>query len=187
MLVITIPAGEIFNEKTGKFEKINSCVFKLEHSLLSLYKWESKHHVHFLENKELTNDDIIDYIKCMTTNYVDDKCYDYLTSEHIMQIKNYIADPMTATTFYDPYAKNSSGSNEIITAEVIYSSMIILGIPVDIFEKRHLNHLLTLIKVCSEKQNPDINKPKVNNNDIMRHYSELNKKRIAEAKSKGKK
>ena len=186
MLSLTIPGGEVYNEGTCKFEKIEPCTLKLEHSLLSLYKWEAKHHVHFLDNKNLTEDDVFDYIKCMTINPVDDKVYNYLTQENIKAIKDYIEDPMTATTFYDPFAKKEGEApkKEIITAEIIYSSMIILNIPIDIFEKRHLNHLLTLIKVCREKQDPDTDKKnKVNSADMMRHYSELNKSRIAKAKA----
>ena len=182
MLVINIPEGERFNEDTGKFEKTSGCTLKLEHSLLSLYKWESKHHVHFLENKKLTNDDIIDYIKCMSINQVDDKYYSYLTSSNLLEIKDYISDPMTATTFYNPYEKNNGGQSEIQTAECIYSAMFMLGIPLE-FEKRHLNHLLTLIKVCAEKQNPDSGKSKINPNDVMRHYSEINKSRKAKMKA----
>ena len=186
MLVLTIPGGDIYNEKTNKFEKINSCILKLEHSLLSLYKWESKHHVPFLENENLKESDIIDYIKCMTVNQVDDKVYNYLTAQNVKEIKEYIEDPMTATTFYDPFEKKEGEGQkkEIVTAELIYSSMIILNIPIDIFEKRHLNHLLTLIKVCREKQDPDAGKKnKVSQADMMKHYSELNKSRIAKAKA----
>ena len=186
MLLLTIPGGEVYNEKTCTFENIEPCTLKLEHSLLSLYKWEAKHHVHFLDNKDLTEADVLDYIKCMTINPVDDKVYNYLTQENIKAIKDYIEDSMTATTFYDPFAKKEGESQkkEIITAEIIYSSMIILNIPIDIFEKRHLNHLLTLIKVCREKQDPDVDKKnKVNSADMMRHYSELNKSRIAKAKA----
>ena len=187
MLTITIPGGDVYNEETHTFETINSCTLKLEHSLLSLYKWESKHHTPFLDNDH-TNEEILDYIKCMTTNQVDERCYDHLSFENVEKIKKYIEDPMTATTFYDPFQNegNNSGQKEIVTAEVIYSSMIILGIPIDIFEKRHLNHLITLIKVCKEKQDPDAGKNKVSQGDIMRHYSEVNKARRAAAKAKGK-
>lgn len=186
MLSLTIPGGEIYNEKTCKFEQVNPCTLKLEHSLLSLYKWEAKHHVHFLDNKDLTESDVLDYIRCMTITPVDDSVYDHLTKENIKEIKDYIEDPHTATTFYDPFAKKEGEGtkNEIVTAEIIYSSMIILNIPIDIFEKRHLGHLLTLIKVCREKQDPDAGKNnKVNSADMMRHYSELNRARIAKAKA----
>lgn len=183
MLVIEIPESEIYDEKTQRFVKTQSYTLKLEHSLLSLWKWESKHHVHFLNNKKLTNEDVMDYIKCMTLNQVDSKCYDYLTAKNINDIKDYIEDPMSATTFYDPFAK-SHGKQEIVTAEVIYSSMIILGIPIDIFEKRHLNHLTTLIKVCSEKQDPD-SKSKINPRTVANHYQELNRMRKAKLGTKG--
>ena len=186
MLTLLIPGGEVYNEKTRTFDQVAPCTLKLEHSLLSLYKWEAKHHIHFLGNKELTESDVLDYIKCMTINPVDDTVYDHLTKENIKEIKDYIEDPHTATTFYDPFAKKEGEGikDEIITAEIIYSSMIILNIPIDIFEKRHLQHLLTLIKVCREKQDPDTGKNnKINSADMMRHYSELNKSRIAKAKA----
>lgn len=185
MLVITIPEQEAFNEKTNNFVKIKSCTLKLEHSLLSLWKWESKHHKYFLDNKDLNYEEILDYIKCMTLNQVEDYIYDFLTKENIDQIKDYIADPMSATWFSDSGKQIHPGKKEIITAEVIYSSMIILGIPVEVFEKRHLNHLLTLIRVCSEKQNPDSNKHKQNPNQVMQHYSELNRLRKAKLNTKG--
>lgn len=184
MLTIVIPEGETFDEKQQRFIKTPSYTLKLEHSLLSLWKWESKHHVNFINNKNLSDADVMDYIKCMTLSPVDDICYSLLTAENIMQIKDYIEDPMTATTFYDPYAKVGPPNKEIVTAEVIYSSMIILGIPIDIFEKRHLNHVTTLIKVCSEKQDPD-SKSKVNPKNIASHYQELNRARRAKLNTKG--
>ena len=191
MLVIKIPPrDDAFDEKTNSFVTIPGATLKLEHSLLSLYKWESKHHKYFMDNKELTSEEILDYIKCMTLNQVEDYVYDFLTNDNLKEIKAYIDDPMTATWFSeDPFAQyKKPASKEIITAEVIYSSMIILNIPVEIFEKRHLNHVLTLIRVCNEKQNAgldDKNKKHTNDYDTLRRYSELNKKRKAELGTKG--
>ena len=184
MLTIIIPEQEAFNEKTNSFVKIKPCELKLEHSLLSLWKWESKHHKYFLENKDLNSEEIIDYIRCMTLNKVDDYVYDFLTEKNIEDIKEYLVDPMSATWFSDS-KKPQTGRKEIVTAELIYSSMIILNIPVEIFEKRHLNHVLTLIRVCSEKQNPDTNKNKQNPKEVLQHYSELNKARKAKLNTKG--
>lgn len=187
MLVIVIPEQEAFDEKAQKFVKINSHTIKLEHSLLSLQKWESKHKKYFIDNKELNSNEILDYIKCMTLNQVDDYIYDFLTKENIDQIMDYIKDPMTATFFYeDPTKPVQIKKKEIITAELIYAQMIILGIPVELFEKRHLNHVLTLIRVCAEKQNPDSGKPnKTSQNQLARHYSELNKARKAKLGTRG--
>lgn len=185
MLIVKIPSQEAFDEYNGKFMKTKEYTLKLEHSLLSLQKWESTHHKYFLDNSDLTYDDIIDYIKCMTLNQVEDQAYECLTKENLEMIKDYLKDPYTATWFSsDDNRPKSAFRKEVITAEVIYSSMIMLGIPVDIFEKRHLNHLLTLIRVCSEKQNPEQPK-KTNSYDTLRRYSELNKARKAKLGTKG--
>lgn len=184
MLIIDIPEMEAFNEKTNKFIKLPARTLKLEHSLLSLAKWEGKHHKYFIDNKELNADEILDYIKCMTINDVEDYIYDYLSADHIKQITEYMKNPMTATWFSDD--GKGSRNHEIITAEVIYSSMIILGIPVELFEKRHLNHLLTLIRVCNEKQNPESkSNKKMNSYDTAKYYSELNKARKAKLGTRG--
>lgn len=182
MLTIKIPESEAYDERLGKFITIKGGTLKLEHSLLSLQKWESKHHKYYLGNKELTSEEALDYIKCMTLNQVDDYIYEFLTSENLREIKNYIDDPMTATFFSDDNKK--SNKHEIITNEVIYGLMIALNIPVDVFEKRHLNHVITLIKVCSEQQNPDSNK-KMNTNDLAKEYSRINKERRAKLGTKG--
>lgn len=185
MLIVEIPDQEGFDEKNQKFIKFNSHTLKLEHSLLSLQKWESKHKKHFIGNENLTNNEVLDYIKCMTLNQVDDYVYNFLTEDNMRQIKEYIEDPMTATFFYDNGESNKTNRKEIITNELIYSSMIILGIPVDIFEKRHLNHVITLIKVCKENQDSSTGKQKMSQSELARHYSEVNKARRAKLNSKG--
>lgn len=190
MKIIKIPPrDDAFDESKNMFVKIPGATLKIEHSLLSLAHWEQKHHKYFLDNKDLTTDEIIDYIKCMTLNQVDDYVYSFLTDENIKEIKDYINDPMTATWFSeDPFEQYKKPNKEIITAEVIYSSLIILNIPVDLFEKRHLNHVLTLIRVCNEKQNAGLNdnkKKHTNDYELMKHYSELNKARKAKLGTKG--
>ena len=187
MKTIIIPEGEAYNEKLNKFITVPSVTLKLEHSLLSLQKWESKHHKYFIDNKDLTEEEILDYIRCMTINSdVDPNAYDYLTKENIKEIVNYMEDPMTATWFREDPLDNRPKKKEILTAEVIYASMINLGIPIDIFEKRHLNHLITLIRVCGEMQNPDKDKKKkVNTKELAMKYSEINKARKAKLGTKG--
>ena len=187
MLTIKIPPrDDAFDEKTNSFVKFPGCTLKLEHSLLSVTKWEQKHHKYFLGNRELTSEEALDYIKCMTLNQVEDYVYAFLTNENVEQIKAYIDDPMTATWFSDDPNKPKPRP-EIVTAEVIYSSMIILNIPVELFEKRHINHLLTLIKVCNEKQNVETNKKnsKVNEYETLKRYSEINRARKAKLGTKG--
>lgn len=165
MLCVQIPGKEYWSEKDNCFYNIEPQELQLEHSLLSLSKWESKHHKPFfgdtkrVKEHEKTPEEILDYIRCMTINKkIDPRIYYNLSSENIKAINDYINDPMTATTFKeDPNkAKNVSGSYQ--TAEVIYYEMFKLNIPLE-FEKRHLNHLLTLIRVMAEKEE-QANNPK---------------------------
>lgn len=185
MLTIVIPESEAFDEKTGRFFTLKSQTLKMEHSLLSLQKWESKHHKYYIGNTDnLTNEEALDYVRCMTVNQVEDYVFDFLTEQNMKDIVAYIEDPMTATWFSDKDGdKKGTPKKEIITSEIIYASMIYLGIPVEIFEKRHLNHLLTLIRVCKEQQNPE--QDKRSTSDLARYYSELNRKRRAKLGTKG--
>lgn len=153
MLNITIPKQEIYIESTNEFAYLEKeQTLQLEHSLLSLSKWESKWHKAYLSKRKKTNEEIIDYIRCMTvTPNVDPKVYNFLTQTNIETIAEYIEDPMTATFFM---SKNGSGgSTETPTAEMIYYAMIASNIPFEC-QKWHLNRLLALIRVCSIKNQP---------------------------------
>ena len=111
MLSLEIPAMEIWNPNTEEFIQFPGKKLELEHSLVSIYKWESKWHVNFIGNKDLTKEMVTDYIKCMTiTKGVDDSVYDFLTNENIKQVVDYIGDPMTATTFSNTQPKPASGT-----------------------------------------------------------------------------
>ena len=180
MLKITIPSREMFNEKTQEFFHVHEYTIQLEHSLVSVSKWESKWNKPFLDKKEKTREETIDYIKCMTlTQNVDPNTYNLLTKENIIEINKYISSPMTATTFHeDP---NKKGSGEIITSEIIYYWMISLNIPFEC-QKWHLNRLLTLIKVCSIKQQPP---KKMSKRDVMSRNAALNAARRKQLNSKG--
>lgn len=153
MLKLTVSGRETFNEETMSFGKDRPDVtLSLEHSLLSLSKWESIHHKAFLGKKEHTGDEMLDYIRCMNmTQNVDDEVFDRLSTENIIQIRDYISDTMSATYLYtDP---NEKGSKETITSELIYYWMFSYHIPKEC-EKWHLNRLLTLIRVFGIKNNP---------------------------------
>jgi hypothetical protein len=152
MLQITIPAVEQWDERKQEFITTKEQTLQLEHSLVSLSKWESKWCKPFLTKQEKTFEETLDYIKCMTiTQNVDPEVYNYLTNENIEAVNNYINAPMTATYFSDD--KTAKPSREQITAELIYYWMIALNIPFEC-QKWHLNRLLTLIKVCNIKNQP---------------------------------
>ena len=180
MLIITIPAVEMFDEKTQTFFETKETVLELEHSLISISKWESKWHKPFLSKQDKTIDETIDYIKCMTiTRNVDPNAYKYLTNSNIEEINKYIDDPMTATTFYDD--SNNGGQKETITSELIYYWMIANTVPMEC-QKWHLNRLLTLLRVCSVKNTPP---KKMGKRELANKYAALNAARKKQFNTKG--
>ena len=169
MLTITVPAFEMWDEKNEKFVNIKECTLQLEHSLISLSKWESKWCQHFLFTKEKTEEETLDYVRCMTlTSRVSPEVYYGLTSENIKAINRYIEAPMTATCFGAD--RNGRGNREIVTSELIYYWMIALNIPFEC-QKWHINRLLTLIRVCNIKNQPA---KKMSRREIMSSNAALN-------------
>ena len=168
MLNITVPAREMYDEKTQTFFNIKETKLQLEHSLVSVSKWESKWCKPFLSKEEKTLEETLDYIKCMTiTQNVDSNIYNLLTESNIKEINDYIGAPMTATTFNNQQSKSS---NEITTAELIYYWMISFNIPMEC-QKWHLNKLLTLIRVCNIKNTPP---KKMNRREVASRYAAIN-------------
>lgn len=184
MLRIIIPAPvtedwDEFNEEfiyrpAGKEQTL--C---LEHSLVSLSKWESKWRKPFLSS-EKTDEEFLDYIKCMTiSSNVTNDVYGRLTLENLRAISDYINAPMTATTFSDD--KTKKPNREIVTSELIYYWMVTLNIPFEC-EKWHIKRLLTLIRVCEIKNNPP---KKRSRREIMSRNAALNAARKQQLNTKG--
>lgn len=172
MLQITIPAREMFDERTSTFYTIPKTVLNLEHSLLSIRKWESKWKIPFLHNEKVTIEQSIDYVRCMTLNQnVDPIVYMMITNKNLEEIREYINDPMTATTFSDNSQK--SARKQVVTSEIIYYWMISYGIPFEA-QKWHINQLLTLIRVCEIKNAP---KKKMSRKEILAQNRALNEAR----------
>lgn len=178
MLEIIVPGAEFFDEDKNEFITTKSTKLVLEHSLISLSKWESKWEKPFLSSNK-TTPETIDYIRCMTlTQNVDPMVYKSLNESNIKDVYAYIDAPMTATKI----KKSKKASNgEVVTAELIYYWMIALSIPFEC-QKWHLNKLLTLIEVCSIKNQPS---KKMSKNEILRRNRDLNAARRAKYKTKG--
>lgn len=156
MLKLTIKGEERWDEVNEVFiPAMKEHTLLLEHSLISLAKWEGEYHKPFLST-EKDFEMIKEYAKCMTINpNVPDEVYEHINADHINKITDYINDNMTATWFSDKKPAHSNGkmNGEIITAEIVYYWMIKMAIPVE-FQKWHLNRLLTLIRVISVKDDP---------------------------------
>lgn len=184
MLKITIPAREWFDDEKQEFVlQSKPCELMLEHSLLSLSKWEAKWKKSFLDERTEKNDEeFLDYIRCMTINQgVDSSMYYNLTPDNIKDIHNYIGDPMTATTIKNHPNKRPGGAKKIVTSELIYAWMINYGIPFEC-QKWHLNRLMMLIDVCRIESGGN---QKMSKADIMRENASLNAMRKAKHKTRG--
>jgi len=169
MLKLIVPGIEMYDEVKNEFSYTKDTVIQLEHSLVSVSKWESKWKKSFLNTKNKTNLEMLDYIKCMciTQNIADD-VFRGLTSEQFEIIDSYINDPMTATKIKDD--NNKGGPKDAITSELIYYWMISLQIPMEC-QKWHLNRLLTLINVCNIKNTPP---KKMSKSDLYSRHRSVN-------------
>lgn len=182
MLQITVPATEMFDEKTSRIITLPAKELRLEHSLVSISKWESKWKKPFLKESEMTMEETLDYVRCMTiTQNVDRSVYKRLSPANIEAVKTYINDPMTATWFSNQSKQPSGRSGGVITSEVIYWQMIALEIPFEC-QTWHLNRLLTLIRICADKQQPS---KKMSRSALMKRNRGLNAARKAKLGSRG--
>ena len=183
MLQVIVPGREFYNSKTKEFIHEKDTALNLEHSLISLSKWESQYKKPFLGNGTKTIEETVGYIKCMTLNpTVDPEVYRRLTDDVVKQVEEYIHDPMTATWITEQ--KEAGGRSQIVTSELIYYWMISLGIPFEC-QKWHLNRLLTLIRVCSAK-NKQLKKPKkMSQREIAERNMAINAARRKELNSRG--
>lgn len=178
MLEFTIPAYELFDESSETFITIPEQHVKLEHSLYSLAKWEAKWHKPFLVKDGHSEEESLDYIRCMILNDVDETFVTYMPDWAYAKIADYMGDPYTATTI-----KTGKGapSREIVTAELIYYWMITFNIPFEC-EHWHLNRLIMLIEVCIKMNTP---RKKMSKNELRQRNSALNAARKAKLHSKG--
>lgn len=179
MLEIIIPEQEMFNDNEQKFFIIKEQKIKLEHSLVSISKWEAKWRQSYFDKKDKTSEQVLDYIKCMTiTQNVKDEVYrfllskDYRVEKILTDISDYIGTERTATTFYD--VPGSSNNNSRITSEIIYSWMITYNIPMEC-QKWHLSRLLALIRVMDNNNNPQSNK--MTRQELIERNRNLNEQR----------
>lgn len=179
MLQITIPERELWDEENYRFVNVKKQNLTLEHSLVSISKWESKWHTPFFSKENKTNEQTIDYIRMMTlTQNVDPDIYNFLTKENIKDIQDYLEDSRTATTFHND---KSAPNREVITSELIYFWMVHWGIPFEC-QKWHINRLLVLIRICGIKNQPT---KKMSRQEVMSQNAALNAARKKKYNTRG--
>jgi hypothetical protein len=181
MFILSINPPEFYDEIKEEFIQPESCRLQLEHSLMSVSKWESIWKKAFLSKTDKTFEESVDYVRCMTLNEdVDYDIYKYLSYDDLRIISKYIEAPMTATIFNRNNEKGTI-NREVITSEIIYYWMITLNIPFEC-QTWHLNRLLTLINVINIKQNPP---KKMGNKELMSRNAQLNAERKRQMNTTG--
>jgi hypothetical protein len=179
MLKITIPASEQFDPVKSEFITTKEQTLVMEHSLISLSKWEEKWKKPFLSTEQKTQEESLDYLKCMTiTQNVDPNVYLAIDPKTMEEINAYMEDSHTATWFAKT---NEAPSREIITAELLYYAMFANGVDKEC-EKWHLNKLMTLLRVFAEKNKPE---KKMTKSEILSRNRALNKSRLQRLKRRG--
>lgn len=179
LLQVTIPAFEKYDETTNTFSYVKEQKLSLEHSLVSLSKWESKWKKPFISKDPKSKEESIDYVRCMTTNKnVNPDVYYNIPADIFKEIEEYISDPMTATWIRET---PQSGGRQIITSELIYYWMVSYQIPFEC-QKWHLNRLIMLIRVCDEKNKQP---KKMSKREILSRNAALNAARRAKYNTRG--
>lgn len=180
MLRLEVPMSEGFDGESEEFVETDLFTIELEHSLVSLSKWESFFEKPFLSTNQKTGEQTLWYIKAMTiTPNVPDAVYEKLTEKNILEIDTYINSKQTATWFSE--SSNEERNREIITAEIVYYWLVALEIPFEC-QNWHLNRLLTLVRVCNQKNAP---KKQMTQSEILARNRELNARRRAELGTSG--
>lgn len=182
MITVTIPAAELFDESKEEYIYTKETAITLEHSLVSVSKWESKWEKPFLSGEKLSGDKLISYIQCMTTTQnVDPNVYKVIPASILKEIEDYISSKQTATWFRDD---KRSASRRTVTSELIYFWMINYGIPFEC-QKWHLNRLVTLIRVCQEETKANSKNGNSNQAAALKERQALNELRKSKYHTKG--
>lgn len=182
MLKITVPGGRHWDPIMEQFFYTRETVLTLEHSLVSIKKWEERWKVCYLnKHRKKTDAELIDYIRCMTiTQNVNPLVYYALSDDNISDVVKYIQDPHTATYYVD-FEQEAESKGELLTAEVLYYYMIKLQIPIE-FQKWHLNSLIALLKVFDKKETPP---KKLSESEARARHASINERNRALFNTKG--
>jgi hypothetical protein len=181
MLTLTIGGTEVFNEEDQTFSVVDSTVLQLEHSLLSLSKWESKTLKPFLSTDKKTPRELELYVEAMiiTSDFEPDIVRRF-SQKDLDAVNAYINSSESATTFGN--MPETKGRGEIVTSELIYYWMVMFNIPFHPCETWHLNRLLALIRIANIKNSKS---KKMSRHELVARNRALNEERRAKLNTRG--
>lgn len=181
MIEILIPGSEVYDEAIEEFRIVKPATLRLEHSLVSISKWESKWKKPFLVRGSKTREETVDYFRCMTlTQNVSQDLYACIPPEEEMRILEYMNENLSATTFRE--VPGTPPNLQIVTSEVIYFQMASYGIPFDPCQKWHLSRLMALLRIAKLENSP---KKKMPMSDVMSRNAAINAARKKALNSRG--
>ena len=183
MLELVIRAKEVYDEELEEFINVPERKIRLEHSLVSISKWESKWKKPFLKpNYNFTKEEFIDYVKCMTiTQNVPSDAYEWMNNDELKIVMDYINDDHTATTFRNIGERQNKRTRQTVTSELIYYWMTAYNIPMEC-QCWHLGRLLTLVRICNIKNSSP---KKMSQREILEQNRRLNEERKKQLKTRG--
>lgn len=178
MLRLSIDGGDLWDENAERFVEVDPVTLELEHSLRAIDEWESIWHVPFFRKEPMTTEQLYSYVQCMSKTDINPSVFLFLNDEHLSKLREYIDNPMTATTISRRGGKSNKAS--VVTSEVIFSNMIALNIPMEC-QDWHINKLLTLIEVCIIRNQPE---DKMSQKETIEYHQSINERRRKELKSR---
>ena len=185
---VVVPEAELFDPKTEEFTEVKATTLIMEHSLISISKWEEKWCVPFIEgpnpnSREKTDEMWLSYFQCMVINpkEVDISVIRAIPASEQRRIIAYIQKQATASSVSD--RNEPKGPSEQITSELIYCWMTMYNIP-DRFDKWHLSRLIILTRICQRKNSAP---EKVNKRDRSLEYAKISAQRRKAAAARRKK
>lgn len=181
MLSLIVSGEEIYDEELNEFRSTPGYNLELEHSLVSLSKWESKYNKPFLSEEQKTPIEMYDYIKFMAIHPgVPEHVFLSLNDSDLARIVEYMNEKQTATWFNEP--PNQSPMRTAITSELIYYWISALGLDASVVENWHLNRLFTVLKVASIEGQP---KKKKSRTEVLAEIRRKNAERRAKYEKEG--
>ena len=174
MLTITVPGIDFWDSEREIFIVRDEFVLELEHSLVTLSKWEQKYEKPYLGPEKHSTEEVLGYVAAMAvTQDLSPEVLVRLSEDNFVEISEYINKKASGTFFSD--VMPGKRSSEIITSELIYYWLSAFHIDFNPVENWHLTRLFNLLRVASVKNAPEKKRSRAS---IAQEQKALNEQRL---------